>query len=49
LKECGVFGVSSYEYLQYAMNNRAEWASRGKEIVEEMKERVSLMTGTKQE
>jgi 3'5'-cyclic nucleotide phosphodiesterase len=49
LKECGVFGVSSYEYLQYATNNRAEWASRGKEIVEEMKERVSSMTGTKQE
>jgi 3'5'-cyclic nucleotide phosphodiesterase len=49
LKECGVFGVSSYEYLQYAMNNRAEWASRGKEIVEEMKERVFSMTGTKQE
>jgi 3'5'-cyclic nucleotide phosphodiesterase len=40
LKECGVFGVSSYEYLQYAMNNRAEWANRGKEIVAEMKERV---------
>jgi 3'5'-cyclic nucleotide phosphodiesterase len=40
LKECGVFGVSSYEYLQYAMNNRAEWESRGKEIVSEMKERV---------
>jgi 3'5'-cyclic nucleotide phosphodiesterase len=48
LKECGVFGVSSYEYLQYAMNNRAEWASRGKELVEEMKERVSSMTGTQQ-
>jgi 3'5'-cyclic nucleotide phosphodiesterase len=42
LKECGVFGVSSYEYLQYALNNRAEWASRGKEIVSEMKERVSV-------
>jgi 3'5'-cyclic nucleotide phosphodiesterase len=41
LKECGVFGVSSYEYLQYAMNNRAEWESRGKEIVSEMKERVA--------
>jgi 3'5'-cyclic nucleotide phosphodiesterase len=40
LKECGVFGVSSDEYLQYATNNRAEWASRGKEIVAEMKERV---------
>jgi 3'5'-cyclic nucleotide phosphodiesterase len=42
LKECGVFGVSSYEYLQYAMSNRAEWASRGKEIVSEMKERVAV-------
>jgi hypothetical protein len=40
LKECGVFGVSSDEYLQYATNNRAEWASRGKEIVVEMKEQV---------
>jgi 3'5'-cyclic nucleotide phosphodiesterase len=44
LKECGVFGVSSYEYLQYATNNRAEWASRGKEIVAEMKERVAGAT-----
>jgi hypothetical protein len=46
LKECGVFGVSSYEYLQYAMNNRAEWASRGKEIVVEMQERAYKMMGT---
>jgi 3'5'-cyclic nucleotide phosphodiesterase len=46
LKECGVFGVSSYEYLQYAMNNRAEWASRGKEIVAEMQERAYMMMGT---
>jgi hypothetical protein len=36
LKECGVFGVSSDEYLQYATNSRAEWASRGKEIVAEI-------------
>lgn len=40
LKECGVFGVSSTEYLQYAMSNRSEWHSRGKEIVFEMKERI---------
>ena len=40
LKECGVFGVSSTEYLQYATSNRSEWESRGKEIVAEMKERV---------
>lgn len=25
LKECGVFGVSSGEYLDYAMKNRNEW------------------------
>jgi hypothetical protein len=36
LKTCGVFGVSSDEYLNYAMNNRMEWESRGKERVEEM-------------
>ncbi|CAB9507532.1 Receptor-type guanylate cyclase gcy [Seminavis robusta] len=33
LKECGVFGVSSDEYLIYAQNNRDEWATRGKDIV----------------
>jgi hypothetical protein len=49
LKERGVFGVSSYEYLQYAMNNRSEWESRGKEIVEEMKELAAGMAvGTHQ-
>ena len=25
LKECGVFGVSSGEYLDYARKNRQEW------------------------
>jgi transcription termination factor NusB len=44
LKECGVFGVSSTEYLQYALSNRSEWQSRGKEIVAEMKERAKTMT-----
>jgi hypothetical protein len=33
LKECGVFGVSSDEYLNYAEANRREWAKKGKEIV----------------
>jgi hypothetical protein len=32
LKECNVFGVSSDEYLNYAVRNRAEWEQRGKEI-----------------
>lgn len=38
LKECGVFGVSSGEYLNYAMNNRMEWERRGQEMVAEMVE-----------
>ncbi|CAB9498466.1 Receptor-type guanylate cyclase gcy [Seminavis robusta] len=36
LKDCGVFGVSSDEYLDYAEQNRAEWEERGQEIVEGM-------------
>ena len=41
LKDCGVFGVSSDEYLNYATRNRQEWESRGQEIVSEMMEMVS--------
>jgi class 3 adenylate cyclase len=33
LKECGVFGVSSDEYLNYAMANRREWEKKGRDIV----------------
>jgi class 3 adenylate cyclase len=40
LKECGVFGVSSDEYLNYAMLNRQEWELRGQEVVESMMEHV---------
>jgi hypothetical protein len=36
LKDCGVFGVSGDEYLQYAQNNRREWEQRGQEVVNEM-------------
>jgi hypothetical protein len=39
LKECGVFGVSGHEYLNYAMNNRKAWESAGKEMVAEMSAR----------
>lgn len=68
LEECGVFGVSSDECLNYALENRKEvslariksvallfetclnisssfitqWATKGKEIVEEMVERYRL-------
>jgi hypothetical protein len=33
LKECGVFGSASDEYLTYAQANRREWESKGKEVV----------------
>jgi class 3 adenylate cyclase len=45
LKECGVFGVSSDEYLNYALENRREWASKGEEVVENMIKQYSLTTG----
>ena len=42
LKECGVFGVSSDEYLNYAVLNREEWREKGELIVESLiKERDS--------
>mmetsp|Transcript_9544 Transcript_9544/g.13728 ORF Transcript_9544/g.13728 Transcript_9544/m.13728 type:complete len:137 (+) Transcript_9544:1-411(+) len=33
LKECNVFGVSSDEYLEYALANRKEWEVKGQDIV----------------
>ena len=39
LSECGVFGVSSDEYLNYAMRNREEWERRGEEILQGMVKR----------
>ena len=42
LKECGVFGVSSDEYLTYAVHNREEWSARGMEIVAEMAQKFPL-------
>ena len=36
LKDCGVFGVSSDEFLNYANQNRAEWAERGQEVVADL-------------
>jgi 3'5'-cyclic nucleotide phosphodiesterase len=35
LKDCGVFGVSSDEYLNYATHNRDEWAAKGKDVVQQ--------------
>lgn len=36
LQECGVFGVSSDEYLNYAIENRREWAANGEDIVRDL-------------
>lgn len=33
--------MSSDEYLTYAMRNRNEWESKGKEVVSEMIEKLS--------
>jgi hypothetical protein len=41
LKECGVFGVSSDEYLTYALSNREEWEQRGERVVAEMLEALN--------
>ena len=35
LETCGVFGVSSHEYLSYAQGNRREWAEKGEAIVKD--------------
>ena len=35
LKDCGVFGVASDEYLTYAIANREEWKGKGMDIVEQ--------------
>jgi len=48
LKDCGVFGVSSAEYLNYAVRNRKEWEERGREIVDEMVEMVANKPDMKQ-
>jgi 3'5'-cyclic nucleotide phosphodiesterase len=39
LRSCGVFGVSSDEYLSYAQQNRHEWELKGKEFVASMLEK----------
>ena len=46
LKDCGVFGKSSDEFLNYAEANRAEWVKKGEHIVAEMVEELSKVTFT---
>jgi hypothetical protein len=37
-----VFGVSSDEYLNYAMRNRQEWEDRGQQVVREMMAAIGI-------
>ena len=39
LDSCGVFGVSSDEYLNFAMQNRKEWANRGDILIKDFVKR----------
>ena len=43
LKECQVFGVSSDECLNYAVQNRNEWEQRGEQILEDMKAELGIV------
>jgi class 3 adenylate cyclase len=38
LHDCEVFGIASNECLSYALENREEWAAKGREVVREMLE-----------
>ena len=42
LESCGVFGVSSHEYLNYAKANREEWVREGEQIVQGYLEKYQL-------
>jgi len=43
LKDCGVFGVSSDEMLNFAVSNRQEWVEKGQQISRRMAEKYSFM------
>jgi hypothetical protein len=40
LDECGVFGVSGHEYLNYAEQNRMEWEKKGRSVVAQYIEEI---------
>lgn len=48
LADCGVFGVSSDEYLNYAIQNRNEWKVRGQEVVASLIERFCTEDGNEE-
>ena len=47
LKDCGVFGVSSGEFLDFARKNREEWERQGEEVVAGMIEDCERKYGKK--
>ena len=47
LKDCGVFGVSSDEFLGYAKKNRAEWEAKGESVVAEILAECKTKYGVK--
>lgn len=47
LENCGVFGVTSQEYLQYAVNNRNKWERCGEHVVQEYLSNYSSKYGDK--
>jgi 3'5'-cyclic nucleotide phosphodiesterase len=49
LKECGVFGVNSDEYLDYACQNRLEWEQKGADLVQNMIESAAQRASKKQQ
>lgn len=49
LKDCGVFGASSDEYLNYAQQNLKEWENKGQGKVATMLERAKEQYGTKKQ
>jgi class 3 adenylate cyclase len=49
LKDCGVFGVSSDEYLNYAQKNRGEWELKGEQLVAEFLTRYDEKYGMSDE
>jgi hypothetical protein len=44
LDDCGVFGVASHEYLNYAEQNRREWEAKGRSVVAEFIKEVEAET-----
>ena len=42
LADSGVFGVSSNEYMMYALENRKQWAVKGRDIVQDLALKVKV-------